>query len=116
MTVVDDILVETFRASLPDVHNREMWVNETVLEYRRLELLREKGFTLRPEHGSLMEKLLDLEPCAQAGLDSRHGQEAYEELFGHSPTYCWSTPISDLYLRLATGSSGPGSAWMSNHA
>jgi len=114
MKIAEHELVDAFRSSLPDVHNREMWVNETFLEYRRLRLLRADGFSLTPAEGSLMEQLLQLEVADDR--EWQEGRQAYEQRFGHTPTYCWTMAITDLYLRLASGSSSPGTAWMSNDA
>jgi hypothetical protein len=116
MTVAEDVLVQSFREALPAVHNRDMWVNETYLEYRRLRILRAEGVTLIPDEESLLALLLQFEPEASEAAASPNGREAYQDRFGHAPTYCWTVPVADLCLRLASGSSAPGTAWMGKDA
>lgn len=112
MTKSDEVLLNAFRSTLPDTHNRDMWVNETYLEYSRLRVLRARGVALRPVEGSLMAMLLSLEGETAAAVEDGEGRDAYKAQFGHSPTYCWFVPFAELELRLASGCGMPGQAWV----
>jgi hypothetical protein len=114
--VSEQVLLEAFRNSLPDSHNREMWVNETYLEYRRLRVLRSCGIRLRPAAGSLMAMLLSIEGDVTEVADEEVGLDAYKKNFGHSPTYCWTVPVSELTQRLASSCNMPGTAWIGGDA
>ena len=86
MLNVNEPLLTRFREQLPNTHNREMWVNETVLEYNRLVYLRDNGVPIRPSPNSLLDILLSLDPNMHVGDDTSYDPSAYQRFFGHAPT------------------------------
>ena len=104
-------IIECFRDELPNVHARDMWVNETYLELMRFDLLYEKGLAIQPTKNSLLHRLLTIVRTPQNDRFSVDGYAAYETLFGHTPTYCWTKDISDLTIESPTGGA-PAVAWM----
>ncbi|MEE4539919.1 MAG: hypothetical protein V2J51_15680 [Erythrobacter sp.] len=108
---VDVSALSRFRHRLPDVHARDMWVQETCLELKRFDLLRKKGVDIQPHKNSLLEMLLSIAGRALDDCTLDQGYEDYERLFGHPPTYCWTKDLSVLTIESATGSS-PAVAWM----
>lgn len=86
-----------FRSSLPDVPAREAMVRETSLEYRRLVALRALGAEAQPAPESLLCRMLTIrkpERAPSRALES--GSVDYISLFGHRPTYPWTTEIQRL--------------------
>lgn len=112
MTDSDQMLLDTFRSALPASHNREMWVNETYLEFNRLRLLRDLGVEMAPAQGSLMAMLLSMAGKSPISCNAEMALDAYRRSFGHNPTYCWTVSILDLAERPAASCTSPGTAWI----
>lgn len=108
-------IIEAFRDLLPECPNRDMWVNETLLEYKRLRLLQQSGESLHPVPGSLLEKMISLKPKHPPKMTADSGFAAYKKRFGQEPTYCWTVPISKLVQELGSGPV-PALAWVRGDA
>lgn len=108
----EDIRVETerkFRESLEDSINREAFVKETSLEYRRLAFLRGKGIKCQPESGSLLDKFLLYAPVITDSNNS-DSEDTYKSIFGHSMPYVWTVSVDRLTLEGAAPNHVPGGA------
>jgi hypothetical protein len=115
MTINEVGIIEAFRDLLPECPNRDMWVNETLLEYKRLHLLRLSGELLHPAPGSLLETMISLEPNQLSNVTTDPEFVAYKKRFGQEPTYCWTVPLSKLVQELGSGPV-PAVAWVRGDA
>jgi len=112
MSDMEQSIVKLFRSKLPQSHNREMWVNETYLEYQRARELWRNDVAVTPKENtllSLMMSLDDVEFPAEPGSNL----ELYENYYGSPADYCWTMNISEMFTKSAAAASQPATAWIS---
>ncbi|NCO48529.1 MAG: hypothetical protein GW808_02895 [Sphingomonadales bacterium] len=103
--------IEEFRRILPQSHNLDMWVNETVLEYRRAQALWEQGTQATPSENTLLALFIQI--AGNASIDSfGEGFSEYGARFGCEPDYCWTISLDDMFGKSAAAANQPATAWV----